>query len=142
MRLADFETLLKPFSGRILELFTKFSKENNATVRENFLHYSSVALRRCGQEMPMFFQSLFSIGFHQMQTDIKTGYVALVSLGQMVETQLRLNMALVNDSRRAQIVKTEFIELFLLKEEKLMKDVNVTITALELVKTLLILDQD
>ena len=86
LRLADFESLLKPFSQRILDLFNKFSKENNVTVRENFLHYSSVALKRCSQDMPMFFQSLFTIGFHQMQTDIKTGYVALNSLGKMVET--------------------------------------------------------
>ncbi|CDW72650.1 heat repeat-containing protein 5b [Stylonychia lemnae] len=111
VRYLDYESLLQPFMPRIQEIFTKLSKENNNTVREYFLHYAYITVKRVGQDYQQFFANLFPTCFHQMQTDIKTDYLVLNSLGKMVECQLRQNMGPVNESRRAQIVVKEFIEV-------------------------------
>ena len=50
-----------------------------------------------------------------MQTDIKTNHTVLNSLGRMIEVQLREDLGSVGESKRAQIVLNEFIELVYLK---------------------------
>ena len=50
--------------SRIEEIFTKLSKENNNTVREYFLHFTYVTVKRVGFEYQQFFTHLFPTCFH------------------------------------------------------------------------------
>ena len=118
MRFLDYESFIAPFNDRIVAVFLKLSKESANQVREFFLHYTFVICKRIGYEFPQFFQQIFPTAFHQMQTDIKTNNLILFSLGKIVEVQLRQNMALINESRRAQIVLKEFLEIFFLNSPK------------------------
>ena len=76
-----------------------------------------------------------------MQTDIKTNNLILYSLGKIVEVQLRQNMAYINESRRAQIVLKEFLEILFLNSPK-QGNRQILITSLDIIKSLLILDPD
>lgn len=78
------------------------------------MHYSNIITKRIGVDYQKFFNTVFPTCFHQMQTDIKTDYLILNSHGKMVDNQLRQNMGPVNESRRAQIVLTDFIDALLL----------------------------
>lgn len=49
-----------------------------------------------------------------MQTDIKTDYLVLNSLGKLVEVQLRQDIAFINENRRAQVTMLEFINLLVI----------------------------
>ena len=50
VRYLDYDTLMKPFSERLIALFIKIGKENHNVVREFFAHYSYIISKRMGME--------------------------------------------------------------------------------------------
>lgn len=64
IRYLDFETLIQPFTERILSLFTTLGKDNSPLSREFYIHYCHIIVKRAGQEYPQFYASNFQTCFH------------------------------------------------------------------------------